>query len=100
MKILMLTGHHAKKHAMIEEHDYDDIFDDIEEILMDPPKTWERYEGKDESDGPDSIISMEIEELNRAKEKSSFYEQYKEYCHLAAAVIHAMHHIKEKHHKK
>lgn len=95
MKALLLIGRHAKAKEYSEvEHEYDEIFDDIEEVIMNPPHTWKKY--MDKSDGPLDIMNMELEEFNKAMSEKRFHELYKESCHIAAATIYAIHEMKDK----
>lgn len=82
-----------------EKEDYEEMFDCLETILDNHPKTWKKYKGT--VDECDSIINMEIQELMDAKKEKDFCELAKEYMHCAAAFLYGYQkslEMKEKHH--
>lgn len=91
MKIMMLVNKdddiELKKIHLHDEHEdeYDVMFDKLEDILKNPPKTWKKY--RDTDDECDSIINMEIQELMDAKKEKKFHEMEHEYLHCAAAFL-------------
>lgn len=101
MKIMMLVNKDddielKKIHLHSDEEEdcmYDEMFDEVEEILDNPPKTWKKYHGTD--DECDSIINMEIQELMDAKRTKKFHETEHEYLHCAAAFLYGCMKAKE-----
>ena len=76
-----------------EENEYDSMFDMVEDILENHPKTWKKYYGTSEE--CDSIINMEIQELMNAKKSKKFHETEHEYLHCAAAFLYGYMKAKE-----
>lgn len=96
MKILMLLNKDKDlKLKEIELDDKEEMFECLEDILDNPPKTWKKYRGED--DECDSIINMEIQELMDAKKSKKFHELEREYLHCAAAFLHGYMKAKEEH---
>lgn len=99
MKLMMLMSkdEDLKLKKIHLDDDYEEMFDCLEDILNNPPKTWSKY--KNTTDECDSIINMEIQELMDAKETKEFHELEKEYLHCAAAFLYGYKMAKMKHEK-
>lgn len=104
MKLMMLVNKDEElklRKIDLDADEYDDeyheMFECLEDILEDHPKTWKKYYGDPEE--CDSIINMEIQELMDAKRTKKFHELEKEYLHCAAAFLYGYQMTKEMHDK-